>query len=152
MVAAASGAGVVPHLGLGLGMGMDLRLSSGGGSGGGRGQDYEESRSSDTTNPLNNNNISTHNNNHHPSAAMLSDFAESTMKELLSLYGITEGQRQGQCHSFSIQILGNHHHSSSCILRFFNFSCLTYKKISRCPKALEQFVFFKNNLKMQWQE
>lgn len=102
---AAAAAAVSNNIPLGLGMGMDLRMA-----GHRSEQHYDEARGtgdvlpSSTTNPsggshLNNNNISAHNNNnnHHPSAAVLNDFAENTMKELLSLYGITDGHRQGQC-------------------------------------------------------
>ncbi|XP_035712778.1 uncharacterized protein LOC110856166 isoform X3 [Folsomia candida] len=100
---AAAAAAVSNNIPLGLGMGMDLRMA-----GHRSEQHYDEARGtgdvlpSSTTNPsggshLNNNNISAHNNNnnHHPSAAVLNDFAENTMKELLSLYGITDGHRQG---------------------------------------------------------
>jgi hypothetical protein len=110
---------------MGMGMDLRMS-GGGGVVGGGRNSSdlpYDESRpndnaiSSSTTqghNSIsnnNNNNLSNINNNNHPhqhglhhpglhhnqpSASVLNDFAENTMKELLSLYGIAENFRQGK--------------------------------------------------------
>ncbi len=91
---------------------MDLsRLSSGG-----RGEElYEEERSNDlvisSTSSNSNNSLLNGTGPHHhphpqtPSAAVLSDFAESTMKELLGLYGIAQNLHQGKHKPFDCHLV-----------------------------------------------